>query len=124
MLRGILILATTFGLGASAWGQDYDDPLYPALARDQRVSGQVILDCVVMETGRLDCEVETETPVYWEFGDAALTFSEQWRVESTTHTGESTIGGRLRRMLVFEPGPPARILQRTPPRRRGPMPAP
>lgn len=117
MLRGALILAMAFGLSASAWAQDYDDPLYPATALDQRVYGQVILDCVVIETGRLDCDVESETPVYWEFGDAALEFSEQWRVESTTHTGQSTIGGRLRRMLVFEPGPPARIRQITPPRR-------
>jgi TonB family protein len=124
MLRGALILAMTFGLGASAWAQDYDDPLYPALARDQRVYGQVILDCVVIETGRLDCEVENESPVYWEFGDAALEFSEQWRVEQRTHTGEPTAGGRLRRMLVFEPGPPARIRQSTPPRRRQPRQAP
>jgi TonB family protein len=113
MLRGALILAMTFGLGA-AWAQDYDDPLYPALARDQRVSGRVLLDCVVGETGRLDCEVVEETPAYWEFGDAALVFSEQWRVAPTTHTGESTVGGRLRRLLVFEPGPPARIRQGTP----------
>lgn len=118
MLRGALILAMTFGLSASAWAQDYDDPLYPDLARDQRVYGRVILDCVVIETGRLDCEVAEESPSYWEFGEAALAFSEQWRVEPTTHTGQSTVGGRVRRMLVFEPGPPARIRQMTPPRHR------
>lgn len=117
MLRCALLLALAVHLTASAWAQDYDDPLYPDLARDQRVYGRVILDCTVLETGRLDCVIAEESPAYWEFGDAALEYSHNWRVSPTTHTGQTTVGGRVRRLLVFEPGPPARILQGAP--RRG-----
>lgn len=106
------------GLSASAWAEESDDPLYPETAKQQGMGGRVTLDCVVVENGRLSCQIVDESPLYWEFGDAALEYSHQWRMDALAHNGQSTAGGRLRRMLIFEPGPPARIYHGWPPRPR------
>lgn len=84
---------------------------YPSAAQAQGIGGQVVLECLVGEDGRLACEVVEETPADMAFGVAALRMSEEWRVAPQTPDGVATAGGRIRRTLVFEPGPPARVIQ-------------
>lgn len=43
------------------------------------------------------------------FGAAALRMSQHWRIAPRTRDGVSTSGGRIRRELVFEPGPPPHV---------------
>jgi TonB family protein len=99
---------------ASSWAQEASDPHYPSMALEQGVGGRVTLECLAAEDGRLACQVIDETPAYWGFGDAALQVSTRWRIAARTHTGQPTAGGRLRRILVFQPGPPGRVLHETP----------
>lgn len=113
MLRA-LVMAATLGVSGLAWAQQESGEYYPALAAQQGMGGTVTLDCLVNEAGRVACQVVEEAPLYWEFGDAALEVSRRWRVDLRTTTGQPTAGGRLRRTLVFEPGPPARIRHVTP----------
>lgn len=117
-MRGALLaLALVLALPTAAAAQQEAASHYPATAAQQLVSGRVTLECVIGESGRLACEVFEEAPLYWEFGEAALAISTEWRVSQRTLTGEPTIGGHLRRTLVFEPGPPPHIRHVRPPRR-------
>jgi TonB family protein len=116
MRLGILSIGLALVLAATASAQEgSQDEFYPNTARQQGVGGTVTLECLVNAEGRLGCEVKEESPAHWEFGDAALAMSTHWRVAARTHNGQSTAGGRLRRTLVFQPGPPARILHAPPP---------
>ncbi len=117
MRSQILALGLILALPGAAEAQQEAASHYPATAAQQLVSGRVTLACIIGEGGRLACEVEQEAPLYWEFGQAALAISTEWRVSQRTLTGESTLGGRLRRTLVFEPGPPPHIRHVRPPRR-------
>lgn len=117
-MRGNLLAFGLFlALPSAATAQQEAASHYPATAAQQLVSGRVTLGCVIGESGRLVCEVLEEAPLYWEFGEAALEISTEWRVSQRTLTGESTLGGSLRRTLVFEPGPPPHIRHVRPPRR-------
>ncbi len=117
MRSHLFALALVLGLPSAAQAQQAAASHYPSVAAQQLVSGRVTLACVIGESGRLACEVEEEAPLYWEFGQAALAISTEWRVSQRTLTGESTLGGRLRRTLVFEPGPPPHIRHVRSPRR-------
>lgn len=116
----LLTLALALALPNAAEAQQEAASHYPVTAAQQLVSGRVTLDCIIGEGGRLGCEVFEEAPLYWEFGQAALTISTEWRVSQRTLTGQSTLGGRVRRTLVFEPGPPPHIRHVRPPRRYAP----
>ncbi len=116
-MRRALILCAFLGVATTADAQQEAASHYPATAAQQLVSGRVTLDCVIGESGRLACEIFEEAPLYWEFGQAALEISTEWRVSQRTLTGESTLGGRVLRTLVFEPGPPPHIRHVRPPRR-------
>ena len=107
MRSHLFALALVLGLPSAAQAQQEAASHYPSVAAQQLVSGRVTLACVIGESGRLACEVE----------EAALAISTEWRVSQRTLTGESTLGGRLRRTLVFEPGPPPHIRHVRPPRR-------
>lgn len=109
MRRPLLLCALLLALPAAAQAQQEPESNYPALAAQQGIGGSVLLECLVAENGRLGCEVVEETPAHWDFGPAAVEMSTHWRVSPRTDTGQSTAGGRLRRTLVFEPGPPPRI---------------
>jgi TonB family protein len=109
MRRHLLALGLVLVFASVARAQQEAASNYPAVAAQQLVSGRVMLECIIGERGRLACEVLEEAPLYWDFGQAALAISTEWRVSQRTITGESAIGGRLRRTLVFEPGPPPHI---------------
>ncbi|WP_298324881.1 hypothetical protein [Asticcacaulis sp.] len=47
-------------------------PLYPKVARKDRLSGEAIIACVWNETGRLTCRVLSETPSDMGFGQATI----------------------------------------------------
>jgi len=83
---------------------------YPAAAQEQGIGGRVVLECPTGEDGRLACEVIEESPPGMAFGAAALRMSEDWRIAPRTRDGALTAGGRIRRILVFEPGPPPRVV--------------
>lgn len=117
MRSHLLALGLFLALPSAAEAQQEAASHYPATAAQQLVSGRVTLDCIIGEGGRLACEVFEEAPLYWEFGDAAMAISTEWIVSQRTLTGESTRGGRLRRTLVFEPGPPPHIYHVRLPRR-------
>ncbi|OQW62286.1 MAG: hypothetical protein A4S17_01650 [Proteobacteria bacterium HN_bin10] len=84
---------------------------YPSEAQAQGIGGQAVVECLVGDDGRLACEVTEETPANMAFGLAALRMMEQARVAPRTRDGVPTAGGRIRRTFVFEPGPPARVIQ-------------
>lgn len=117
MRSQLLALGVVLALPSAAAAQQEAASHYPVTAAQQLVSGRVTLECIIGVGGRLACEVFEEAPLYWEFGEAAMAISTEWRVSQRTLTGEPTLGGSLRRTLVFEPGPPPHIRHVRPPRR-------
>lgn len=61
---------------------------YPEAANAQQVVGTVRLDCVVSIEGHPTCAVVDETPVGWDFGDAALALSTTFQMRAGTIDGE------------------------------------
>lgn len=102
-----LCFAATAGV---AHAQQMARVFYPATAQEQGIGGRVVLECPVGDDGRLACVVTEETPEGMAFGAAALRMSEDWRISSRTRDGQPTAGGRIRRTLVFKPGPPPRVV--------------
>jgi TonB family C-terminal domain len=74
---------------------------YPQAARNRRVDGRVVVQCVINLDTTLDCVVAEETPGDWGFGAAALEISRKWRVRPATRDGLPVEGGRLRVPLRF-----------------------
>ena len=55
---------------------EYFSSSYPANAMRRGLGGQAVLECAINRDGGLDrCEVVSETPAGWGFGDAALGLS-------------------------------------------------
>lgn len=109
-MRAVL-LSLSFAIAAgAAHAQQMPRIFYPAAAQEQGIGGRVVLECPIGEDGRLACVVTEETPADMAFGAAALRMSEDWRIAPRTRDGEPTAGGRIRRTLVFEPGPPPRVV--------------
>lgn len=106
MLTMIFLLAT----GGSAGAQQGSGVFYPAAAQEQGLGGTAVLECLVGDEGRLACDVVEETPAGMGFGAAAVRTSASWRIAAHTRAGVPTAGGRIRRTVVFEPGPPVRVL--------------
>ena len=57
------------------------------------IDGATVLDCLVMESGRLNCLVASEQPTGWGFGDAALDVARDFRVDLS---GAPAVGHRVR----------------------------
>lgn len=74
---------------------------YPRRAEARGVTGQVVLDCLVSTIGRLDCNVVSETPRSWGFGEAALAISRDHRMAPATEDGVA-VQGRYRMRVPFE----------------------
>ncbi len=74
---------------------------YPRRAEERGVVGEVMLDCLVSTIGRLDCDVVSETPANWGFGQAALRISRDHRMAPATHDGIA-VQGRYRMRVPFE----------------------
>lgn len=108
-MRALIIATLASAFVGSAQAQDQPRIFYPAAAQEQGIGGRVVLECPIGEDGRVACEVVEETPTGMAFGAAAVRMSEDWRIAPQTRDGVATAGGRIRRTLVFEPGPPPRV---------------
>jgi len=75
--------------------------VYPRRALRNGVGGVVVLDCLVLEGGALQCTVFSEEPPGYGFGRASLSLVPQFRAALQTRDGRSTIGGRARFPLTF-----------------------
>lgn len=113
-MRIALLAVFAFITASSAQAQDGPRIFYPSLAQEQGIGGRATVECLVQEDGRTACEVTEETPAGMGFGAAALRMSEDWRIAPRTQAGDSTTGGRIRRTLVFEPGPPPSVVTEQP----------
>lgn len=104
-----LILGVTLALASASQAGAQERVFYPAEAQAQAIAGRAVVECLVGEQGRLTCEVTEESPANMAFGAAALRMSEHLRVAPRTRDGQSTVGGRIRRTYVFNPGPPPSV---------------
>jgi TonB family protein len=70
---------------------------YPAAARAKGISGaRVVLHCVVGTGGTVqDCQVRSEEPAEFGFGQAALALAPHFRLSVWTEQGLPTVGGRV-----------------------------
>jgi hypothetical protein len=66
---------------------------FPLNALRRGIDGATVLDCLVMESGRLNCLVASEQPTGWGFGDAALDVARDFRVDLS---GAPAVGHRVR----------------------------
>jgi protein TonB len=73
---------------------------YPRGAIARGVEGMVVLDCMVATTGALRCQVISETPREWGFGDAALRIAAEHRMEPARSNG-APVEGRYRMRVPF-----------------------
>lgn len=74
---------------------------YPRRALERGVSGRAVLDCLVMASGRISCNVVSEEPLSMGFGQAALRISESFRMAPMTVDGRRTDGGRVQVPIEF-----------------------
>lgn len=74
---------------------------YPRRALAREVEGAVTLDCLVSTAGRLSCNVVSETPNGWGFGEAALRIAADHRMAPAMRDGAAT-EGRYRMHVPFE----------------------
>jgi protein TonB len=74
---------------------------YPRRAIAMEREGQVVLDCLVRTTGALQCQVISETPSGWGFGDAALAMARDHTMSPATRNG-AVVEGRYRMRVPFE----------------------
>jgi len=75
---------------------------WPLAALLKRVSGRVVVDCVVTKEAKLDpCVVLEEQPAGWGFGQAALNFVATFRMTPMTRDGEPVGGAHLRVPVDF-----------------------
>ncbi|MDO8410408.1 MAG: TonB family protein [Phenylobacterium sp.] len=82
---------------------------YPAEARIQGISGaRVVMNCDVGTGGTVqDCEVTSEEPAEFGFGQAALALAPHFRLSVWTEQGLPTIGGRVTLPIRYELPPEA-----------------
>jgi TonB family protein len=73
---------------------------YPREAFMQGVEGEVVLDCMVDVTGRLDCSVASETPSNRGFGAAALAIAAAHVMQPATQDG-APVRARYRMIVPF-----------------------
>jgi protein TonB len=74
---------------------------YPPRALHRGMGGRVVLDCTVGASGRIACDVASETPQGNGFGEAALRIAQSFRMAPQTVDGRPTDGGRVRVPITF-----------------------
>lgn len=74
---------------------------YPSRALARDITGQVVLDCRVDVNGVLHCQVASETPMNWGFGDAALRIARDYRMVPVMQGGQA-VEARYRMRVPFE----------------------
>jgi protein TonB len=79
---------------------------YPERAISGALGGDVLMNCKVAETLRLEnCKVISETPVHVGFGRAALKLAPFYVIKPLTSSGESTVGSSVTVPVRFRLGP-------------------
>ncbi|MFZ2031096.1 MAG: energy transducer TonB [Vitreimonas sp.] len=81
------------------------DRFYPPEAREQEVVGRVVLLCTVNLDTRASCAVQSELPLGWSFGRAALSISESFRLQPMVRNGRALATGQVRVPISFRLGP-------------------
>ncbi len=71
---------------------------YPGRAMHEEVSGDVVMDCLILADGLLDCSLRTETPPEMGFGEAALRVAFGYRVDVFA---ENAVGKRTEVVIRF-----------------------
>ena len=74
---------------------------FPPTAVEQGVVGRVILECRIQLDTRANCEIGSESPEGWGFGDAARALSRLFRLTPATRGGEPVAGANLRVPINF-----------------------
>lgn len=73
---------------------------YPQRALERGVEGSVTLDCLVNTIGALSCQVVSENPAAWGFGQAALRISRDYQMVPATRDGIA-VAARHRMVMPF-----------------------
>lgn len=77
-------------------GCDIKNRYYPDKAKRLGVDGRVLLYCRVELTGKLsDCDVASESPRNFGFGDAALCMTALMKMKTVDKSGASIVGTRV-----------------------------
>ena len=75
---------------------------YPEPAQYLQIKGQVVVHCIVTETGGVDeCTLISETPTGFGFGDLSLKFMPLFKVKLKNAAGQSTAGASVAIPLNF-----------------------
>ena len=86
--RGRMIAQSLTGtpghINAMATGVRHFLSAYPPAALALKISGHVVLSCVASAEGAVrDCQVKSEQPHNWGFGDTALTLASLFRIRGS-----------------------------------------
>lgn len=73
----------------------------PSFFHHSYVGGRAVLDCAVLATGWLDCNIVDEVPAGQGIGAVALGVAPKFRVGPTTRDGTPAAGGRVRIPIHF-----------------------
>ncbi len=78
--------------------------VYPRRAYRRRQNGSAELSCVILDTRRLACDVMSETPAGWGFGQAALDLTEEMLAGPALRDGSPAPGFRFTAPFEFRAG--------------------
>jgi TonB family protein len=96
-------------------GSDFISTYYPPRALRLRVEGTAVITCLVTEKGELHtCEVLSEVPQGYGFGDAALGLASYFRLNPSDLAGQPVGGRSIQVPIAFKPPvdrPQASLLQ-------------
>jgi protein TonB len=71
---------------------------YPGRALGRNIEGEVVLNCLVRISGLLDCDVVSESPAGWGFGEAAQRIARAHRMVPATRSGIAVEGRYVMRV--------------------------